>query len=274
MIEHAETRAIAEEMLAALDAVALVDLPTERYPGIDFAAAYRVAAAETRLRSERGEQPAGRKIGYTNRNIWAQYNVHQPIWGHMYAHTIDFASGNAAGVPLAGMVAPRVEPEIAFKLRSTVPAGCSDPAEVLRSVEWMARAFEIVDCHYLDWKFTGPDSVIDFGHHAALVVGEPAAIREDDIPWLVTALQDCGVTLLRDGALVDRGAGSNALDHPALALALLADVIASQPEAAPLAVGEIVTTGTLTAAMPVLPGETWRTDTEGLALPPLTIRFE
>jgi 2-oxo-3-hexenedioate decarboxylase len=45
-----------------------------------------------------------------------------------------------------------------------------------------------------------------------------------------------------------------------LALAHLVQVLASQPAAPLLAAGEIVTTGTLTDAWPVTPGETWRSD--------------
>jgi len=144
---------------------------------------------------------------------------------------------------------------------------------ILESVEWMARAFEIVDCHYADRKSKGPDSVIDFSHHAALIVGEPSEIATHDIQQLVQALRDCRVTLFRNNAVADTGVGANALGHPALALAFLADVVASQQQAAPLEAGEIVITGTLTAALPASPGEVWRTDTEGLPLPALTVRF-
>ena len=268
-----DIHALAQELLAALDHATLVTPPTKRWPDLDFATAYLVAAETTRLRRARGERPVGRKIGYTNRAIWAQYDVHQPIWAHAYGHTVHHAHDNSAAQSLARMVAPRIEPEIAFRLSATLPVGCTDPAVILRSVEWMARAFEIVDCHYADWKFKGPDSVIDFGHHAALIVGEPRAIATADIQALVNELRDCRVTLVQDGAIAATGVGANALDHPALALAFLADIVASQPEAAPIDAGEIVTTGTLTAALPVKPGETWRTDTEGLMLPPLTVTF-
>ena len=63
---------------------------------------------------------------------------------------------------------------------------------------------------------------------------------------------------------MDRGRGSNALDHPALALAFLADILAKQPAFDPLAAGEIITTGTLTAALPIKAGETWQSRYEGL----------
>jgi 2-oxo-3-hexenedioate decarboxylase len=265
--------AVAQEMLVALDDARVVTPPTQHWPDLDFVTAYRVAAELQRRRRARGEQAVGRKIGYTNRIMWAQYDVHEPIWDHVYAHTVQRADGNTALQSLARMIAPRIEPEIAFGL-SAPPAGCTDPAVILLSCQWVARAFEIIDCHYSDWKFRGPDSVIDFSHHAALIVGEPLEIATRDIPRLVRELHDCRVTLVRDGTVADTGVGANALGHPALALAHLADVLASQPAAAPLEPGEVVTTGSLTAALPVERGETWRTDTEGLALPSLTVTFE
>lgn len=272
-MDTVDITSLAQEMLVALDTATLVPPPSQRYPALAFADAYAVAAEESRLRRERGDRPVGRKIGYTNRNIWAQYNMTQPIWDHVYEHTVQYAPAGSATLSIAGMVAPRIEPEIAFKLRGPVPALCDDPAVVLRAVEWVARSFEVVDCHYADWKFAGPDSVIDFGHHAALILGEPIEVRADGIAHLVEVLRDCRVTLFRDAELVDAGAGSNALGHPALALAYLADVVASQPEAPAVATGEVITTGTLTAAMPVQAGETWRTETDGLSFPPLTVTF-
>jgi 2-oxo-3-hexenedioate decarboxylase len=72
------------------------------------------------------------------------------------------------------------------------------------------------------------------------------------------------VTLKRNGELRDRGVGANALGHPASALAHLAEVLSGQPQFEPLAAGEIITTGTLTAALPIQPGETWSSGYEGL----------
>jgi 2-oxo-3-hexenedioate decarboxylase len=41
----------------------------------------------------------------------------------------------------------------------------------------------------------------------------------------------------------------------------------------PLAAGEIVTTGTLTRAMPIRPGETWSTSLHGIPLNGARLRF-
>ena len=41
----------------------------------------------------------------------------------------------------------------------------------------------------------------------------------------------------------------------------------------PLAAGEVISTGTLTDALPVKPGETWSTEIGGLPLQNLTISY-
>ena len=86
-------------------------------------------------------------------------------------------------------------------------------------------------------------------------------------------LRDCQVTLRKNGAVADRGVGANALGHPASALAHLAAVLARQPQFEPLAAGEIITTGTLTAAMPIKPGEVWSSEYDGLPVTGLQLTF-
>ena len=81
------------------------------------------------------------------------------------------------------------------------------------------------------------------------------------------------MTLSRGGAVVDRGVGANVLGSPALALAHLARLLAEQPQFSPLAAGEIVTTGTITDAWPVAPGEAWSSDYGALGLTGVTLTF-
>ena len=57
-------------------------------PDFSTGDAYAVTARLRQLRMERGETPVGRKIGFTNRNIWAEYGVFEPIWGDIYDTTV------------------------------------------------------------------------------------------------------------------------------------------------------------------------------------------
>ena len=263
----------ARELLNALDRGGTIPSIAERHPGFGWEDGYRIAAELCRLRRARGERPIGRKIGFTNRKIWAEYGATAPIWGPMYDRTVVFAADDRATVSLHGSVRPRLEPEIAFRLSRPLPSGLADPTAILEHVEWVAASFEIVDCHFPDWKFQSADAVADFSLHWRLVLGTPLAVSSADIRALAGRLHDCELSLRQNESVVGRGTGANALGHPAMALAHLADVIARQPEADPLEAGEIITTGTLTPAMPIGAGETWRSTYDGLALAGLTIAF-
>jgi 2-oxo-3-hexenedioate decarboxylase len=263
---------IAQELLRAHDQSKLISSFAARHADFNLDAAYQVAAELMRRRRERGAQPVGRKIGFTNRSIWPLYGVDAPMWAHVYADSVSYAQDGKAEVSLAGTVSPRMEPEIAFKLRAPVPVGCKDPEQLLRAAEWYAHSVELVDSHF-DWKFKLPDAAADWACHAHLVIGERQAIREADIPALARALPQVRAALLKEGVKQIEGVGANVLDSPAHALGFLADLLAEQPFMQPLAAGELISTGTITDALPVRPGETWSTEISGLPLQNLTIFY-
>src|SRR5258706_4140519 len=74
--------------------------------------AYRIARANVDALMAAGERPAGRKIGFTNRGIWEQYKVYQPIWAHVYASTVQYFSADEPIIAASRFCQPRIEPEI------------------------------------------------------------------------------------------------------------------------------------------------------------------
>ena len=264
---------LAAELLAAHDQAKCVTPPGIRDGRFDLQAGYAVAAELVRLRRHAGHRPVGRKIGFTNKAVWSRLGLATPIWAYVYDSTVYYAAHNSATVSLVGMVAPRIEPEIVFKLRSPPPRGHRDPKVILQAVEWMALGFEVVDCHYPDWQFQAADAVADFGLHAALVIGEPGALEDQRTALLAEQLPGFRISLRRDGTIVAEGVGENVMGNPALALGYLADVIRQQPAAEALMAGEVVTTGTLTSALPVRAGETWTAEVTAIELPRLTVAF-
>src|SRR5262245_8753321 len=107
---------LGEELIALHDAPREVPPFSQRYPGLTPAAGYEAAKRLHEHRLARGWKPAGRKIGFTNRTLWDRYGVHEPMWGWVYDRTLIEAKDNRANVSLTGLVQPRIEPEIAFKL--------------------------------------------------------------------------------------------------------------------------------------------------------------
>jgi 2-keto-4-pentenoate hydratase len=261
---------VAAEILALLGTGRQIAPFSARPAGLTLEVAYRVSAALNAMRKARGEKPLGRKIGFTNRTIWAEYGVYAPIWGYVYDTTVH-ELGAGTVLPLAAFAEPRIEPEIVFGLVAA-PAADMDDTALLSCLGWVAHGFEIVQSIYPQWKFAAADTVAANGVHGALLIGPRHALASRAGEWQ-SVLKRFAIDLQCDGRLIDRGSAVNVLEGPVSALRRLVGLLARDPDHPPLAAGEIVTTGTLTRAMPVKPGEIWSTSLAGIALDGITLRF-
>jgi len=273
MTPGVDLASIADRLISAYDRATQIAPITAGDPTFDVAAAYEVLREiEKRRRVTQGWRPVGRKIGFTNRTIWPRYGVYQPMWAHIWAHSVHFAADGRAALALKGFVQPRIEPEVVFKLKAPVPTS-PDPQAVLACIDWIAPGFEVVQSHFPDWKFEAPDCTAAFGLHGALIVGKAIRLTARNRTAIAAALPTFTLTLRRGRTVIDRGVGANVLGSPLLALVHLARVLATQPQFPPLAAGEIVTTGTVTDAWPVAAGETWASDYGTLGLAGIMVTF-
>jgi 2-oxo-3-hexenedioate decarboxylase len=252
----------AETILDAAAAGRLIGLLSDGDPPLDEDAAYAIAHEVHARRIERGEHPVGRKIGFTNRSVWPDQGV---IWGHVYDST-----SRSASEPLAvgHLLQPRIEPEIQLHFARTPPVSRDEEA-ILDCIDWIAQGFEIVQCVFPDWTFRATDAIAAFALHGALVVGRQVPVG--DIDDCAAKLRSFTIRLLRDGVEQSEGGGAQVLGSPLLAVADLTEVLASQSRFEPVRAGEIVSTGTLTAVLPVQAGETWSTALDGIELPGLSV---
>ena len=263
-------RTIADEAFAAFNSGGRhVQSFSARYPGFTLNDAYRVTALANELRGANGYKPVGRKAGFTNRQMWKEYGVSAPNWGYIYDRTLHDL---AVPLPLAPYTEPKIEPEIMFGL-AAVPSSGMDDAALLSCIAWVAHGFEIVQSIFPGWKFSLPDCTAANAMHGALLIGPRHEIGTRADEWLRT-LPQFEVELYCDGKLMDRGRGSNVLDGPLSAVRHLVELLARDPDNPPLAAGEIVSTGTLTRALPVKAGETWTTKLKGIDLEGASLRFE
>ncbi len=266
-----DTRAIADEAFAVLGTGRQITPFSSRFRGFALDDAYEVAAAVRAMREARGETPIGRKIGFTNRTIWEEYDVSAPMWGYVYDATVHDLAAAGDGFPLAGLAEPQIEPEIVFGF-AAAPDPDMDEAAILSCVEWLAHGFELVQSIFPGWKSQLPDTVAAYGLHGALLIGPRHAVAPDRERWL-KSLAAFEIALSRDGEVVDRGRSANVLGGPLSALKHLVAVLAADRSNPPVAAGEIVTTGTLTRAFRVAAGQSWRTVPSGVGLDGIAIRF-
>ena len=262
----ATIEAYAAELLEAYDAGCQIAPFSGRDPAFDAETAYRIAHRITALREARGERRVGRKIGFTNRTIWPVYGVSGPMWGPVWDTTLHDIGDGVHTLPQ--MPEPRLEPEIAFGLKSAPRAGMSE-AELAGCIAWVSHGFEIVFSPFPDWRFSGADCAAAFGLHGALYLGPRLPLTQsiiDQLPRFRIALEGPGGKRLT-------GCGADVLDGPLRALGFLLDTLEADAGAGRFGAGEIVTTGTLTDATPIFPGDRWTTRLDGIDLPGVTINY-
>lgn len=274
--------ATAARLLSALDSGELTSLPSAEAiallgaeHGLTLPEGYALALELRARRIARGERPVGYKIGFTNRNIWDKYHVHAPIWGTVWAGGLHWASKTIPSTlslqTPSKLLAAQIEPEVVFAFKhaprlSAIEHGDEEnfEAQLAASLDWVAFGFEIVNCHFANWQFTAPDAVIDFGLHAHLFIGEQFALNGSLAA--AKSLSKLKLALMCEAEVKDQGVGSNVLDGPFEALTHFVRELQSLNGAPQIKAGDVVTTGTITGAWPVSPGQRWRTQIDGAPL--------
>ncbi len=233
---------------------------TDTEPGLSLADAYDVQWALRGLRLAAGARLSGLKMGLTSRAKMKQMGVESPIYGFLLD---EFSVPADSEVRVEGFIHPRVEPEIALVTnRDLRGPGCTI-ATALAAVDFAVPALEIIDSRYADFKFDLPSVVADNASSAGYVVGTTAARIEN------LDLRTLGVVVEKNGAAVSFGAGAAVLGHPALSLAMLANLLALREQIIPA--GTYVMTGGITEAVAAKAGDHFTARYQGLGS--LSIRF-
>lgn len=266
-----DVKAVADDVFASLSSRRQIPTFSSRPGGLTLEQAYQVTALLRAGFEARGEKIIGRKIGFTNREMWKVYGVQSPIWGYVTDRTMHELAHKRI-MPVKDFAEPRIEPEIMFGLKAAPLPGMNEAA-LLDCIEWVSLGYEIVQSIFPSWKFAAADTVAANGVHGALLVGMHHAIAPRKTEWQ-RELATFEVELCCNGRVSQRGGGALVLDSPLHALRHLVELLAEDLHNRPLRAGEIISTGTLTLAMPVRAGETWTTNVFGLPLNGITLRFE
>lgn len=224
-----------------------------RFPDADVADAYRIQQRVIALRLATGDVVRGHKVGLTARVMQQQFGVDRPDFGHLLASMFH---PEGEPLPVASLIAPRVEPELAFFLTEPLQGPGVTVADVLSATGFVMPALEIIDSRIQNWQIGIVDTVADNASSARVVLGGSRTSLDDLDPRLI------GVVLRRNGEIVETGASGAVLGNPAQAVAWIANTIAGH--GASLNAGDIVMPGTCTRAIEMKPGDTIRADFEHL----------
>jgi 2-oxo-3-hexenedioate decarboxylase len=260
----------AKTVLAALRDHRQVPLFSALPKGLSISDAYRVTAMLRAAFEARGERITGRKIGFTNRDMWDVYGVRAPIWGYCTDKTT-FELENTPTQSVSDFVEPRIEPEIIFGLGAS-PYPSMTEEELLDCIDWISLGFEVVQSIFAGWKFAAPDTIAANALHGVLLVGVRHKVAPRKAAWL-SELASFKAELFCNGRSIQTGGGAAVLGSPLRALQHLVTLLAEDPGNPPLAAGEIVSTGTLTLAMSASAGQTWSAKVMGISLETISLRF-
>ena len=143
------------------------------------------------------------------------------------------------GIPISldQVIQPKVEAEIAIVVGRDLPHPDVTTAEMIRAVEYVVPAIEVVDSRVANWDIRIWDTVADNASSGLFVLGAvPRKLEGLD-------LRTCGMVMEVKGEPISVGAGIACLGSPITAALWLARVMARVGR--PLLEGDVILSGAL-----------------------------
>ncbi|KWW97608.1 2-keto-4-pentenoate hydratase [Carbonactinospora thermoautotrophica] len=241
----AQTRRLAADLLlSAYETGAPVEPLTEKFADLTVEDAYGIQLAQVEQWCARGARVKGHKVGLTSAAMQRQMGVDTPDFGHLLDSMFFLEN---LPIPVGRFLQPRVEPEVAFVLKSPLAGPGVTAAEAAAAVDFVLPALEIIDSRIRDWRITLVDTIADNASSGGVVLGSRPT------PLSAVDLRLAGCTVHRGGEVVATGAGGAVLGSPLNALVWLANTLG--PLGVSLEAGQVVLPGSVTAAVPVAAGD-------------------
>lgn len=256
-----DRKKVAQELFDAEMGHYQIATPTVSNPDMSVEDAYAIQLENVAKKVAAGEKVIGMKIGLTSKAMQNLLKVNEPDYGHL---TDKMLVLEGAYCPIDELIQPKVEGELAFCLKKTLRGPGVTIADVYNATEWVVPAIEIVDSRIKDWKITLADTIADNGSSARFIIGgRMTPIGNVDMRLV-------GMTLEKNGELVNSGTGAEVLGNPAAAVAWLANKLSAFN--IELREGNIILAGALTAAIPVAKDDSITVSFHGMGS--VTVKFK
>ena len=232
---------------------------TDDDPSLGMADGYAIQRELIELLLADGDRIVGHKVGLTSKPMQKMVGVDSPDYGPVLASTI-YRDGDT--IPAGRFIAPKIEAEIVFVIGERLEGPGVTVTQAHAAIAGAVAAMEIVDSRIADWRIKLADTVADLASNGAMATSSRIVPITDIDTRLI------GMTLTRNGELIDTGAGAAALGDPVAVVAWLANVLGGDGVA--LDPGHLIMTGALHAAVPMTPGDVFRAEFDRLG--PITVR--
>ncbi len=265
----ASAACLSDEQVAAMFAAYQARQPAANPEGLDVADAACSRAKLNALLAEKLGPRVGYKAGLTNPAVQKRFNADAPVWGMLYAPML-LADG--ATVDAAFGARPLYEADLLVRVSNTSINQASSPEMVLAAIDQVIPFIELPDLVVAaPPKLTGAAiAAINVGARLG-VMGTPIAVA--GVAGLGDALRDMVAVVKADGVEVDRGKGSDVLDHPLNAVVWLAQDLARQGQA--MKVGDLISLGSFSKLLPPKPGLAVEVVYQGLpGTPSVKVQFK
>jgi 2-oxo-hept-3-ene-1,7-dioate hydratase len=225
------------------------------HPLITIEDSYAIQKAWVEMKVAAGRTVRGHKIGLTSKAMQSALNIDEPDSG-ILLDDMFFADGGL--VPTERFIATRVEAELAFVMKTRLSGPNCTMFDVLNATDFVVPALEILDTRVErvdpQTKSTRKifDTIADNAANAGIVLGgRPIRPGDADLRWI-------GALCYRNGQLEETGIAAGVLNHPATAVAWLANKIT--PNGLTLEAGQVVLAGSFIRPIETRKGDTIQAD--------------
>jgi 2-oxo-hept-3-ene-1,7-dioate hydratase len=228
---------------------------SQEFPDITLDEAYAIQKQWIDIKVASGRIIKGHKIGLTSKAMQSALNIDEPDSG-ILLDDMFFADGGL--VPTERFIATRVEAELAFVMAKHLKGPDCTLFDVLNATDFVVPALEILDTRIerVDPKTKATrkifDTIADNAANAGIVLGgRPIRPTDADLRWI-------GALCFKNGQLEETGLAAGVLNHPATAVAWLANKIA--PHGLALEPGQVVLAGSFIRPIETRKGDTIQAD--------------
>jgi 2-oxo-hept-3-ene-1,7-dioate hydratase len=215
-------------------------LLSAEYPAATMDDAYAIQKAFIARKHAEGRKTIGWKIGLTSRAMQQQLAIETPDSGVLLD---DMAFDTGSTIPANRFIAPRIEAEIAFVMKSPLQ-GIVTRDQVLAATDYVTPALEVLDTRILRTENgktrTIIDTISDNAANAGIVTGPLRHTPKTDLRWV-------GAIVSRNDVVEETGLGAGVLNDPVTGIIWLAARMAQYDQR--IEPGQIILSGSFIRAI-------------------------